>query len=299
MRKRAAAESLGTKILEYGKELYDKKTTAFYKEIAPRTRSTNQTYIEFIQETDFAPAPIVKEGQVVPLDDFQTPYTLRVRPVKRGVRYIATSETEEEDQVGILKKAGAKIGKAFNDSKEFAAAHLINNATNSALTWADGQPVASTSHPIDGGTASNLITTPLSMASIEEMLQMLRLQVSHRGNPAPYVGPVVLFVHPSQYFLAKRLVESAGYPGTGDNDKNVAGPLCRVHANPYFTNTFAHAVKAVDPDEQGFVLLNRRPFRSRMREDIDRDVRVYVATEMYAFYIDTWRGYVHSTGLGV
>ncbi len=64
---------------------------------------------------------------------------------------------------------------SLHTTKEILAANLLNNAFNPAYPIGDGEPVCSTSHPIDGGTYSNMLSVPtaFSEAALEQLIILI------------------------------------------------------------------------------------------------------------------------------
>lgn len=285
--------------LEYLVSLFQKKQTAMYREIAPREKSSRQRFIKVLQVGDFGMAPNVGQLQGIPMDDFQTPYSMDVTATKRALGFAMSSEALEEDLYGEIRKYTQRLALSFNKTKEQAGANMFNLANASETNGPDGQPWASNSHPLeDGSVYDNMTTDALSITALETAVQRLKRHKSHRGDPYPFVGPFLLMVPPELEMLARRLVESPNQPGTPNNDVNVVGPLLKIHSNPFFTSTTAWALKSRNPDEQGAVFLKRRPFRVKEDNVPGLDGMAYYATEMYTFYQDDWRGFEYSDGTG-
>jgi hypothetical protein len=295
----AANNLLSREGLEYFVDLFSKKNTSMYKDIAKREQSTKQRFIKVGQVGDMGMVPSVGQLQGIPFDDFQTPYTLDVYHVKRAVGFAMSSEALEEDMYGEVRKYTSKIARAFNQTKEQAGANMINLASATDTNGPDGVPWADASHPLeDGSVYDNEVTDALSVSALESAVQRLKRHLSHRGLPMPFMGPFDLFVPPELELLARRIVESPNQQGTANNDVNVVGPMLRVKCNPYFTSTTAWALKSANADEQGAVMLNRRPFKIKEDNVPGLDGMAYYGTEIYNFFQENWRGFEFSTGTG-
>lgn len=280
---------------------YNEGMTSFWKDIAPISTSTTQSYIQFLQEGDFMMAPVVGENSPISDDDIFYGNLKTVTPLKRGLGFSISTEAQETDQYGKLTNIIPKIKLAFNKTREQAAADRINNATSTAGTYVnpDGAALASTAHTADGANQSNLMTAAFGPTALETMVQNMILTESHRGDPDPQMGPYDLMIHPSQNFLAERVLFSAGQQGTANNDENRIGKRIRkLISSPYFTSSTFFALRNADKRQQPFAVLERRALKVRTEEDIDLDIMKYRLTEMYAFYERGWRGYHHSTGAG-
>lgn len=280
---------------------YNEGMTSFWKDIAPFSMSTTQSYIQFMQEGDFMMAPIVGENSPIADDDISYGNLKQITPVKRGLGFSMSTEAQESDQYGKLANIVPKIKLAFNKTREQAAADRINNATSTNAKFAnpDGRPLADNAHTTDTGTASNYLTTAFGPTALESMVQYMIMTVSHRGDPDPQMGPYDLMIHPSQNFLAERILFSEGQQGTANNDANRIGKRIRkVISSPYFTNSTFFALRNSDKRQQPLAVLERRALKVKTKEDIDLDIIKYRLTEMYVFFERGWRGFHYSAGTG-
>ena len=291
---------LGRVGLEHIANLDDNNLTNYFKDIVSKERSTNQTYVRTFQTSGFGQAPVVSEGTTIGEDDIFTGYPKDWTPVKRGLGFSISSEASETDQYGALKDIGVKLRNAFRRTLEQVAANVINNATSTgAYAGPDGVALASASHPLDSGTASNLATAAVfGSLTLEDMIEAMVSQEGHRGDPDPCMGPFYLYVHPNMGAYARRVTESPMLAGTANNDLNIynKGRVVKVVDSPYFTDENFFAIRAANNDEHGLFILRRRGIRVKSEEDIDKDAMKYRATEMYVCGHDNWRGYRHNAG---
>lgn len=282
-------------------EQYSEGLTAIYDDIAPFKVTSNQSYIQYMQEGDFGTAPVVTELMPINDDDFFEGYKFNVAPVKRGLGFMMSTEADETDQYGRLSRIVPKIKLAFNQTKEQLAANRINNATSTSFPYTnpDGAALASASHLADGANQSNYMTTAFGPSGLESMIQDLILTDSHRGLPDPQMGPYDLMIHPQQNFLAERVLFSYGQQGEISNDVNRVGRRIRkLISSPYFTNTTFFALRDANASRQPFGHLTARGIKVRFKEDIDIDALKYRVTERYAFFERGWRGFYYSSGGG-
>jgi hypothetical protein len=280
---------------------YNEGMTSYWKDIAPVSTSTNQAYIQFMQEGDFGMAPVVGENNPISDDDIFYGNLKTIAPIKRGLGFSISTEAQETDQYGRLTNIVPKIKLAFNKTREQASADRINNCTSTGARYVnpDGVALASASHTADGAVQSNLMVTAFGPTALETMVQNLILTKSHRGDPDPQMGPYDLMIHPSQNFLAERVLFSNGQQGTANNDANRIGKrIGKLISSPYFTSTTFFALRNSDKRQQPFAVLERRALKVKTDEDINNDVVKYRLTEIYAFYERGWRGFYHSTGAG-
>ncbi|MEI8282201.1 MAG: hypothetical protein WCG75_07345, partial [Armatimonadota bacterium] len=241
--------------------VYNKNPSLKWKLMAP-TVSTVQAYWRAMQEADFSIAPSVAQGSTLPVEDFETPYFKDFYPIKRALVAQNSRESVQSDLYGVIKRTGSKLNLAIQKAMEVEASAFVNLATDTSLAslGADGQPLASISHPYIGGVASNILANNpvLSYSSLESARTELMKQLSHKGDPMMFSGPFDLFVPPALMSVAERIVGSqtygvAGAQGTAKgNDPNVMdSSRVRVVVNPWFTNATAWMLRSRNEDDHG------------------------------------------------
>lgn len=301
MRKVADNVQIARVGLEFIWGQYDDEETTIWKDIAPMSHSSLQAYIEIQQDGDLGLAPVVDEANPISDDDFFIGNDLKITAAKRGLGYSISTEAHDSDQYGAFSKVVPKLKRSFSQTREQLGANLINFATSATgqYTGPDGVALASSAHPTDIGTTSNIMTQAFGPTALENAAQNLMNQVSHRGLPAAEMGPYDLMLNISQRFLAERTLYSEGQANTANNDQNRIGKRFRkLITSPYFTNTTFFALNTANVRRQPLCVLERRAIKIRWKEDIDIDIMKYRLTEMYAFYSRGFRGLEYSTGTG-
>lgn len=155
----------------------------------------------------------------------QDPYTLRLEVTRQQMLYRDFSEVFDE---------AADLMDAFKSTLSRAGAQIFNRAFTSGdgvtggtrvVQYADGSPLASTSHPrADGGTAqSNASSTsiPLTESNVETGRIALLLQLQDDGKPLANPGPLKLVVGVNNEKTAQIITRSEKRSGTANNDLNI------------------------------------------------------------------------------
>jgi len=305
MRIQSMSPLLGREGLNDVISLYNDKNPGLWKKIAKQS-DTNDYFYRVLQEGDMGPAIALNEATGISYDDFQTPFSKDYYPLKRGVGFAVSSEALESDRYKVIARKGSKMAKSMNKTIEADVANFINLANSSTLTGPDGQPLASASHPLDSGLASNILNSPaggsgaslaLGPLALEQAVQELVQQQSHRGDPMMFMGPYRLYVPPALWGLANRIVKANGLQGTNTHDPNFAGGyVSEVVMDPYFTSSTAWALRSVKDDEHGLAFISRRNERTKEQYDIDKDVMKYTLTRIWVKGIEDWRGFIYSPG---
>lgn len=178
---------------------------------------------------------------------------------------------------------------SHRQTKETLAANILNNGTT-AITGlgGDGQPLFSTSHPVDGNTWSNTFSTPQSLN--ESSLNNAQIQirtgfVDERGLKI-MARAQKLIVPPNLEPVALRLLHAELRPGTNDNDPNVITELGdgSLSKQPvvwdYLSSSYAWFLKTSVP---GMIHFEREAFETDMQPDFITDNLIVKSFERYSF----------------
>jgi hypothetical protein len=168
------------------------------------------------------------------------------------------------------------LNQAFDRTNEAFAADVLNSATtfNSSIQG-DGVAFASTAHPVDGNTFSNLASPA---ADLNET-SLLNAQVAINANFLDNAGqrmnakPERLIVPPQLEPVAVRLLKTELRPGTAMNDVNAI--LSTQGGIPngylvwnYLTSSFAWFLKT---NQDGLVYMNRIAYETDMSVEFSTD----------------------------
>lgn len=191
------------------------------------------------------------------------------------------------------------LKKSMAQTKEILGAGILNNGFNAAYPIADGQPLFSTAHPVDGGTVANTPTVQadLNEASLEAGIIAIR-QFRDQANLICMTQPQKLIVGPQGEFAATRLLNSSFRTQTPNNDISAVYNNSSVPKG-YRVNQFITLPNA-------WFLLTDAPdsFKHYVREAIETDMYCCFSTdnimakavERYAFGVSNFRGAYGSNG---
>lgn len=245
--------------------------------------------------------PLAPKGELEP--------TALDMPIKLGgVRFIHETfalgflislEMQEDNQYGIMQTLAAALGRSARYTEELWGHDVWNNAfTSTRYVGRDGEPLISTTHPVagTGGTASNrpAVDTDLSQAALEAAWGNFQLQVDDRGMPID-LTPAVLFVHPSNVLFARRLLESAGYPGGNNNDINPIQGMLMVVSSPFLTDPDAWFILAPG-NEIDVRFYWRRRMDTKTWDDDNADGTYHKVSQRHSVGFGDWRGVYGSPG---
>ena len=184
--------------------------------------------------------------------------------------------------------------ESFAQTKEIYAANVLNTSTTYQVgVNGDGVALASTAHPIDGGTVAN---TPTTQVDLNEA-SLLNTQINIRYNFKDQAGLRMfsrgrkLIVPPQLEPVAIRLTKTELRPGTADNDVNAilstAGGIPEGYmVMDFLTSSFAWFVLT---NIAGLAYMERMPFETDMQVDFVTDNLLVKAYERYSLSYFNWR----------
>lgn len=144
-----------------------------------------------------------------------------INPQEKGGSIDIQYRYAKIDKSGEAKKAGTRAAYSAAMTVYLATLRMFGRAFNSSYVGGDGQPWASTSHPIaskadsngasvidtDSGTFSNLITSPLSVGAITTAQSTANRFITPDGLPfkCDFSGNGLLLVSPELEPKAKEI----------------------------------------------------------------------------------------------
>lgn len=280
--------------------MYRKNNPSQYKHMV-QIEPNKEQFVRLKTLSDFAPADDVNEATGMIFDDLQTPFTMDVYKVKKGLGFGISSEMWDRDRYKVFRDPGYLMGRAIEKAKEADIANLMNLATTGSLLTPDQVAIASANHLLDGGTWSNILSgnTPLSAPGLEQACNEIAQQPSYTGDPMRYTGPFDLWVHPSLRGLANRLCKTKNgrLPEGNHNDDNWGGDQIRnIFTGFYFTVPTAWGLVVCDKQDFPFKMYNERTLKVRNQYDLGKDVELYGATAIWAKAARSPYGFIYSAG---
>lgn len=218
---------------------------------------------------------------------------------KYGLGFEISEEMREDDQYGLMLQLAADLGRSSRYTAELFGHDVYNNGFTSAkYVGRDGQPLYSTAHPVvgTGGTLSNrpTVDVDLSQAALEAAWGNFQTQTGDRGEPID-LQPARLLVHPSNVLFARRLIESASYPGGNFNDVNPMYGMLGIVSSPYLVDQDAWHVLAA-PNEVDVRFYWRRLPDTRTWDDDDAEGTIHKISQRHSTGFGDWRGTYGSPG---
>lgn len=256
-------------------------------------------------EDDFKIAGL---GPLAPKSELGT--TILDEPLKiGGVRYynktyalgVAISKELRDDSMypEILALA-QMLGTSSYWTSELYGHDVYNNAfSTTKYAGRDGKALCATDHPVQGtgGTLKNrpTVDVDLSEAALEAAILAFDLQLNERGMPI-LMQAKTLLIHPSNRMLAKRLLQSAGFPGGNTNDVNpLQGEGITDFSDPWLTDDDAWFLLAAQSEIDVNFFWRETP-DTKTWDDDDADATFHKIRQRHAVGFGDWRGVYGTPG---
>lgn len=228
----------------------------------------------------FSTAPELPDGQPVTYDEGGILYTKRYPYPVYGLAFAITRVLQEDgDHVRLGSKYSKHLAQAMMETLETVPIQHLNRAFNASYTGGDGVALVSASHPVVGGTQSNVLTSAgLSQTSMEQGLITVRKAKDSRGKYIRLV-PKRLIVDPTNMLNAEVILNSVLRSGNANNDINPVksmGMLKDAVVLSRLTSTTAWFLQ--NDVEDGLKVLWRRRIEKGMEGDFETDSMRYKST---------------------
>ena len=281
----------GLEYAKYGEE---------HKEIY-ETESSERSFEEETKLSGFTAAPVKNEGSAIAYDNAQEAWTARYTHETIAYGFSITEEAIEDNLYDSLSARYTKaLARSMAYTKQVKAAAVLNNGFSAAVTYGDGQPLFSTSHPlVSGGVNSNTTATgvDLNETSLENAVIQIAAWTDERGLLIA-AKPRKLIIPPALMFVATRLLETELRVATNNNDINAIknnGSIPEGYTvNHFLTDTNAWFLTTDVPN--GLKHFVRTPLQNSMDGDFDTGNVRYKARERYSFGVSDPLGIYGSQG---
>lgn len=264
--------------------IYDQRADE-YTQVFKTFTGTPRNYHEEPVLFGFGAAPELPDGMPVTYQSGGTLFIQRYLYRVYGLAFALTKVlVEDGDHIRIGQTYSRHLAQSLIETKETLCANILNRAFNGSYLGGDGVSLNSASHPISGGTFSNLLSTAanLSQTSLEQMLIQVANAVDNNGKRIR-LNPVKLVSGPSNKFQAEVLLNSALRTGTANNDINPVKSMGTLSGGSAtisrITSTTAWWIQTDAPE--GLKLAMRRGLEKSMEGDFETDSMRYKATERY------------------
>lgn len=265
--------------------VYDQRDDE-YKQVFDEEDGIARAYHEEPVLFGFGMAPELPDGMPVTYQQggvlFQKRYLYRVFGLAFALTQILV---EDGDHIRVGTTFSKHLAQSMIETLETVTANVWNRAFNSSFPGGDGVQLNAASHPIVGGTFSNLLTVSaaLSQTSLEQMLIQVRQAVDNNGKRAR-INPKQIVCAPGNIFQAEVLLKSVLRAGTNNNDINPVKSMGLLSEKPAvltrLTSPTAWWIQTNAPN--GMKVLWRRRIKGGMEGDFETDSMRYKRTARWA-----------------
>jgi hypothetical protein len=174
-----------------------------------------------------------------------------------------TETALEDDQYDQLVRAAEWLAFSARYVQEKQAAATLNNGFTTETT-PDGKALFADDHILKGGgTAKNELATSAHLSASSLMQCLTDMQTETKLESGQLVAPITdltLVIPPAYEYLADRILNSAGLPGSADNDRNPIKTRRSISmvVNPHLSDTDAFFLFASNKRSHGLTSYVRK-----------------------------------------
>lgn len=164
-----------------------------------------------------------------------------------GIGFAVTKKTVEDDQYGKANQAAKWLGNAVNQTYEYRAAALLDDAVaGSTFKGIDGKALLAADHTLFNNsqvTVRNLVASPvaLSMTGVSQLMELAGLMKDYNGDPIKmWPDKFVIGNDNSNISKAYQIFHTQKEPFTAENQENAVKkrmPISEPVVSHYMQNT--------------------------------------------------------------
>lgn len=246
--------------------------------------------------------PLAKKAELSPtmLDEMLKLGGVRFIHDSFALGFLASEEMQEDEQIPLISMLAGSLGRSARITAELYGHDVLNNGFSAAkYAGRDGLALFSTVHPLvgTGGTYGNTpsVAIDISEAGIEAAIASFDNMVDDRGITTE-MSPMTLLVTPNDRMLAKRLLNSAGMPGTPNNDINpLADEGLSVLVSNWLTDPDAWFLLPSASESPIMFYWRKRP-DTKTWDDDNADGTYHKIKQRHSTGFNDWRGAWGSPG---
>lgn len=279
--------------IETGKERPAEAPLFFNMDDMPWNPITDQ------QVSGLGTMPAKGEGSQFTLDEMVLGGTKTYTAEPYGLAFEATWEAWRDELYGVLEEMTRELARAGRNRMEVDAWSILNNAfSTSANGFTASESLCSTAHAgLDGVSRANRPSPDigLSVTGIQSAIVRFENMTDERGLPR-LMAPVNVLVGPTNKFIAREILGSAGKPYTTDNELNaiIEEDLTWMVCHYFTTSTYWFMAAAKGVHDLNFLWRDHPIFDSF--DDPYTKNAVFTSYQRHTKGFGTWRGIDGSTG---
>ena len=278
--------------------VYDQRKDE-YKAVFAEEDGVARSYQEDVMLYGLTAAPLLQDGEPVTYDAGGQLYVTRTPYNQYAIAFAITKVLQEDGEHIRLGTTMAKhMAQSMSETLETVTANILNRATNSSYTGGDGVALASASHPVVGGTQSNVLTSAaFSQTSLEQGLITIRQAKDARGK-AIRLSPKQIIVAPANMLNAEVILNSVLRSGTSNNDLNPVKSMGLVDKTVVLSRLTSSTQWGIQTDaNQGLRVLWRRKPNKALEGDFESGSIRYKTDMRFGASWHDWRCYYNNAGV--
>lgn len=265
-------------------------------------KSSDRKFERVVTYVPFGDTVAKEEGDAYTMDQIRQGYTKDFTHTENGLGFEVTQTAMEDDAENLLSRAGEWLAFSARYVEEGRAANPLNNGFTTETT-PDGVSLFNTAHLLrSGGTAKNRPSVDADLSAQSLAQAMIDVQTDQKDEAGHLAAPVTswkLVVPPALEFLADRLVNSTGLPGSADNDRNPIKALRTwdVIVNPRLPDPDAWFLLAGNKSQHGLTFYRRVPITLEpVKDDPRTGNKIIKVRHRFSVGAWTWVGTYGSAG---
>ncbi len=265
-------------------------------------KTSDRKFERIVTYVPFGDTQTKAEGETYVMDTLRQGYTKDFTHTENGLGFEVTQTALEDDGENILARAGEWLAFSARYVEEGRAANPFNNGFTSEQT-PDGLSLFNTAHVLKGGgTARNRPATDADLSASSLTQALIDLQTDQKDEAGHLAAPItdwILYIPPQLEFLADRLINSVGLPGSADNDRNPIKTRrsWTIVVNPRLTDVDAWFLVAASKSNHGLTFYRRVPISMEpMTIDPRTGNRIFKTRHRFSVGAWTWVGAYGTAG---
>lgn len=250
-----------------------------------------RAFFQYLSLVGFGTLGVKSEGEIPVVDASKEGLLSFFAYTSYALRYIVTKEMMREDAKTIIPKLPGLLRYSSDQTKEYLFWNVLNFAFNSNVLLADGQPLCSTAHPLQGASVQPGVTTysnslgavPLTVETLQQARLLMATIPDDRGLLS-YRTPVKLISPPGLDQVAQEVLGSGYYPSSDENRINAVAGSVGYQPIEYLTSAANGPFPWFILAPQGEVGQNSHSLFASVKWD-----------EQRAYYDDPTESMIHST----
>lgn len=265
-------------------------------------KTSDRKFERIVTYVPFGDTQSKPEGEAYSMDILRQGYTKDFTHTENGLGFEVTQTALEDDQESLLQRAGEWLAFSARYVEEGRAANPFNNGFTTETT-PDGVSLFNSAHLLKGGgTAKNRPATDADLSATSLAQAMIDVQTDQKDEAGHLAAPITswtLYIPPQLEFLADRLINSTGLPGSADNDRNPikARRSWDIVVNPRLTDPDAWFLVAGNKSQHGLTFYRRVPISMEpMAIDPRTGNRIFKVRHRFSVGAWTWVGSYGTAG---